>query len=251
MDSDFKKPPNLPSPSLVALPQAGRDSLRLFVATFDPERFELAAYASAGLDCPVSIRTSVRKRQAEFYFGRIAARAALRHEGARLLDVGIGGEREPVWPDGFVGSISHTRGWAGAVAGAAARHAGLGIDLEHRVTDSAVSALEQLALDAAELEVLNRASATLPHDARVTLAFSAKESFYKAVFGMVRRFLDFDVVRVVALDEREGAMVLRIAHDLHPRLPAGAHCRVGFAPLSEHVFVTWFDAGDAVPARRP
>ncbi len=229
-------------PPALELSSPGRDPLRLFLVPFDEARFDADAFAAAGLDFPESIRRSVPARQAAFFHGRIAARDALRDQGADAFHVGIGDRREPLWPAGFVGSISHTRGWAGAVAAPAARHLGVGIDLERTAQGNAVKALEKLALDAAELALLRRPDATLPYDARVTLAFSAKESFYKAVFGLVRRVLGFEVVRLVELDEREGAIVLRIEQDLHDRLPAGARCRLGFAPVVDGLFVTWFDA---------
>jgi 4'-phosphopantetheinyl transferase EntD len=48
------------------------------------------------------------RRREEFLLGRCAARLALRKAGLRYdLPVLRGSRREPCWPDGFVGSITH------------------------------------------------------------------------------------------------------------------------------------------------
>lgn len=109
------------------------DGTPLYALAFDAARFQPQAFAAAAIACPDSIARSVRKRQAEFLFGRLAARLAL---GAALgpvqaqAEIAIGTAREPCWPAGSLGSISHGDGCAAAVALAAGQHQGIGIDLE-------------------------------------------------------------------------------------------------------------------------
>jgi 4'-phosphopantetheinyl transferase EntD len=233
---------------MVQLPHPESNSLRLFLVSFDANRFETTAFKSSGIACPPSISRSARKRQAEFFFGRLTARAALQDLSAPQLDVRIGELSEPIWPAGFVGSISHTQGWAGAVAGTAARNIALGIDLERTATKDTTWTLERAALVEAEIKLLHNVSGVLSYNSRVTLAFSAKESFYKAAFGVVRRFLDFDVVRVVAFEEHIGIITLQISQDLHPSLLAGGRYQVGFGLLSDNVFATWMSLQHGAPA---
>lgn len=49
----------------------------LYLIEFDAESFHPQAFTSASVDCPASVARIVRKRQAEFLFGRLAARLAL------------------------------------------------------------------------------------------------------------------------------------------------------------------------------
>ena len=70
------------------------------------------------------IAGAVDKRRAEFATARALARQLFAdhgREGAELLNDAT---RAPVWPEGLVGSISHTRGYCGVVVGSRARYRG-------------------------------------------------------------------------------------------------------------------------------
>ena len=123
--------------------------------------------------------------------GRTCARATLAALGFPDQAIPVGASREPVWPDGVVGSISH----CGPVAAAAVAHrhafAGLGIDLELAEP-----------LDETELNMICRESerAWLQNtDGSLPLAkliFSAKESIYKCVWPEIGRFVDFQDIGI-------------------------------------------------------
>lgn len=76
--------------------------------------------------------SSLNRRGLHFIAGRLAAHAALRAAGATPAAILRGPNGEPLWPEGFVGSISHTRGMAVAAIGLSTDYAGLGIDIESR-----------------------------------------------------------------------------------------------------------------------
>lgn len=67
-------------------------------------------------------------RRREFLAGRLAAQAALAQFGERGLVGRLG--HAPVWPEGYCGSISHSKGLAVAVAGTSRDWQALGVDLE-------------------------------------------------------------------------------------------------------------------------
>lgn len=85
-----------------------------------------------------SIRPMASERLAEFAQGRMHARAALAQLGLASACIAVATDRSPVWPEGFVGSISHVpadpaRKRPGQVIAVAARTtdcSGLGVDLE-------------------------------------------------------------------------------------------------------------------------
>src|SRR5947207_7559339 len=70
------------------------------------------------------------KRRREFAAGRACARLALERLGRSNGPVLRGSNREPVWPDGVVGSITHTAGYCAAAVTEASCVLGLGIDAE-------------------------------------------------------------------------------------------------------------------------
>lgn len=141
------------------------------------------------------VESASASRRREFASGRRVARAAMRHidipSGEILAD-----QRQPLWPTGVVGSISHSRTIAAAVVSLRERHQGLGVDV---VPVAAVS--EKTATRLLSENELHWVHQIGPGEWR-TAVFSAKEAIYKAVNPLVGEFLAFNDVEVV-VDETE------------------------------------------------
>jgi len=196
--------------------------------------FNFSWFAARGIICPESVRRSVPKRQAEFLAGRLCARASLAELKIRDAPIGIGEMREPVWPAGVSGSISHCADFAVAATAWTREHAGLGLDVEC-IADvagnlpsggSVIGSSERLRLRSMEI---------LPMPTLRTLVFSAKESFFKAVSARVGRHFDFDAIEVLALDIHYCQLLFRVRADFIPGLPPGTLCRVAYSTSSTHV----------------
>jgi 4'-phosphopantetheinyl transferase EntD len=138
-------------------------------------------------DAPLTSR-AVPRRVAEFASGRWCAERALRQLGISGGPVGIGPHREPLWPAGVVGSITHSGSFRAAAVAHAVDVAALGIDVEaHRALPSEVADIVltpgeriQFAGDGGVLQLA---------------AFSTKEAIFKAWFSRTGLWLDFlDVV---------------------------------------------------------
>lgn len=220
--------------------------LPVTILRFDPDAFAPGAFEAAALERPASIARSVPRRQAEFFFGRLAARMALADAGHAAQQIPIGPMREPVWPPTVVGSITHAHAAPGCALAAAAVAdraccAGVGIDIEYAVSDErAAGALIATAVDAQELALLQHACPELSPHRLLTLAFSAKESFYKGVFDVVRDFFGFDAARVLALNRAGGRITLGLTRTLHPAFDSTRRCDVGFEWLEPDVVLTSF-----------
>lgn len=142
-----------------------------------------------------ALARAVPIRAAEFGQGRACARAALGQFGVPSGPIPVGAHRAPVWPSGFVGSITHCRGLVAAVAARSERIVALGLDAEP------VGALPE----GTGRLILHPMD---PHDpdgregvaSIEKVVFSAKESIFKALFPLTGVWLGFlDVV--VAVDE--------------------------------------------------
>jgi 4'-phosphopantetheinyl transferase EntD len=151
---------------------------------------------------------ALAKRRLEFANGRQCARAALRRLGLPDQPLLSGRQREPVWPPGVIGSISHTDGVCAAAVGWQASYAGLGIDLE-RARPLAPGVAAQVAA-VREMEAL----AALPPLLAARLVFSAKEAFYKCQFYTTRAWLGFFDVAIEL--EPTGAFLARLLVDAKP-----------------------------------
>ncbi len=143
------------------------------------------------------VARAVAKRQREFSAGRHCARRALAALGGPSTAVGVGPDRAPCWPPGFVGSITHTGGLDDGYAAAAVARASdvesVGLDAEQRTPLG--DELFRHVLTRSESEYL----ATLPESERgvvAKLCFSAKEAFYKCQYPLTRQFLGFHDVEL-------------------------------------------------------
>lgn len=131
-------------------------------------------------------------RWKDFSTGRLCARRALAQLGAPPRPVLRGPEREPQWPAGFVGSITHCTGFAAAAVARAGEWAAIGIDAEpHAPLPRPVR--ERIFVPG-ERRWLHRPPTEAVHWDR--LVFSAKEAVYKAWYPVRRTWLGFGDAQV-------------------------------------------------------
>ncbi|EPP5192057.1 TPA: enterobactin synthase subunit EntD [Klebsiella pneumoniae] len=158
-------------------------------ATFQPEDLFWLPYHA-------SLTGWGRKRQAEHLAGRIAAAYALREVGEKRLPA-IGDQRQPLWPTPWFGSISHCSQRALAVIA----DRPVGVDIERRFTPQLAAELESSIIGPAEKTALLRSG--LPFPLALTLAFSAKESGFKAWSSHASGLPGFHSARIVALTTQQ------------------------------------------------
>jgi enterobactin synthetase component D len=206
----------------------------------DGARVDAASFAGYGIVCPPSIARSVPHRRAEFLHGRRAAACALAALGLAAVEIPIGPTREPVWPPGVIGSISHNHGYAIAVAALRGHHAGVGIDLETVGNSDQQQALLGSVVAPAEAAYLRSLGGAMPMATLLTLVFSAKESLYKGAFHSVGRFFDFSAARVGLVDLDAQRVQLVLQEDLSPEFMRGDLCTVAFELIDPATILTSF-----------
>lgn len=150
--------------------------------------------------------SSGRKRKAEHLAGRIAAVHALREFGLKTVP-GIGTQGQPVWPQGLFGSISHSASTALAVVS----RQPVGIDIEAIFTPQTATELASSIVTHAEKELL--ANSGLSIEQALTLAFSAKESAFKATRTSRQADAGFTQYQIVVLQHNQ--MILRAHHQTY------------------------------------
>jgi 4'-phosphopantetheinyl transferase EntD len=165
---------------------------------------------------------AVAKRAAEFAAGRASAREALAALGVAPLAIPRTPSRAPMWPAGFVGSITHCAGFCGSVAAPTTRLAAIGLDaesaapMEPRLANFVCRSDERAAF--ADL-------GPPPNGDWAKVAFSAKEAVYKAYSPLAGAFLEFhDVALTFSRDGvRSGGFKARLRNPAKP----GAHVLEG------------------------
>jgi 4'-phosphopantetheinyl transferase EntD len=135
------------------------------------------------------VARAVDTRRREFGTVRHCARRALAELGLPPVPLLPGQHREPGWPDGVVGSLTHCAGYrAAAVARADDMHS-VGIDAEPHapLPDGVLRTVAR----AEELPRLAALAADHPGMHWDRLLFCVKESVYKVWFPLARRWLGF------------------------------------------------------------
>ncbi len=152
---------------------------------------------------------TAERRRLEFAAGRTCARNSLSYLGILNHPILFGRQREPVWPTGIVGSITHCDGYCAAANASVADYKSIGIDAE--VNAPLPNGVLPLVTTKEERSWLQTATNCPEQYGR--LIFSIKESIYKAWYPLMKCWLDFQQAAVI-LQPRTGQFWAEIIHPL-------------------------------------
>jgi enterobactin synthetase component D len=173
------------------------------------------------------------RRREEFLRGRSAAHLALAHFGVEpTTAIKRGPAGEALWPDGFVGSITHCHPWTIAAVGRQDKISAIGIDLE--------------STERMRIEDVRRVICRPPELAwvasgdpveRLTMLFAAKEAIFKAIYpSCLRRFDFLDVELTPAASENQ--FVATLQANLSERRAKGHSFEIRYSLREEFVFAS-------------
>lgn len=187
-------------------------------------QFALAEYhddsfSALGFTLPDHLARAVPKRRAEYLAGRVLARQLLAPLGFADFTLARGEDRAPQWPAGIAGALSHNSNTALCAVHRESGLGGVGLDVETLLSDERAEELWGAIVSPTEREALLREA--LPFNALLTLAFSAKESLFKALYPQVRCYFDFLDAHMTAVDVQRQTFVLELLKTLTPHCPAG------------------------------
>ncbi len=217
-----------------------RLSLPVCLIHFDASSFHPKMFSTAGIEQPAQIARSVHRRQAEFFFGRLAAHAAMILHGLQPHNVPVGPQRQPIWPEGVVGSISHTESLAAATVTPNRGLSGIGIDVESIIGGEDREALLRTTISDQEYAYLQTLQGIHDINTLLTMTFSAKEAFFKGAFVTVGRYFDFTAARLHTLNSECGSLELVLQETLCGAFVASQTCPIGYQILQDDVLLTCF-----------
>lgn len=178
------------------------------------------------------IRHAVPKRQREFTAGRNCARLALQHLGLDPVPVvRVGAQREPLFPAGVSGTLTHTHDYCAAAVIRQGTVRSIGIDAEVNVPLG--DDIARLVLVPAERAMVR--AVAVPGLYADKLLFSIKEAFYKAYFQVAGRYLDF-LDACVSLEPAEDSFTLQVLRADVPAPFPGSAWRGRYAFDAERVY---------------
>lgn len=203
----------------------------IYYCRFNVQYYNDIYYEQCIVHFPENIRKAVPKRRAEFLAGRFCAKRALESIMTLPPDIGIGANRNPIWPDQVIGSISHCDSSAVAVVSNSADISGIGIDIEHAISDTTIKNIRSQIVLQDEIKLF--INSPLNDTTLFTIIFSLKESFFKAAYPRVKRYFDFDAVTVLQIEVKTQKILFRLNYDLHTSLQKGMLFRGEFHMIDE------------------
>jgi Phosphopantetheinyl transferase component of siderophore synthetase len=207
-------------------------SCKIFRSHYDD-----SLYHRSGILLPSDIKRSVPKRRIEYLAGRYCTARCLAALGFSGHNVSTGAMREPIWPSGVLGSISHDNNIAISAVASCGDLMALGLDLEAEISIDTVRQIRNQVLSGSELELAR----SLPmSEAQIfTLFFSLKETFFKAAFPDVRKYFDFDSILINSISVKPQQRIkFEIQYDLSGYFHKGRCLDASYSILNDGTVVT-------------
>ena len=181
------------------------------------------------------------ERRNAFLCARLAARRALVALGGDpSIPILRGDKRQPLWPAGFTGSISHTNQCAVAAVARTSEFKAIGLDLERASRTNILRLFERI-FTTSERYFLEQ----LEEDQRLLTAlrcFSAKEALYKLLSASHGAFLGFQDAEL-SWDPEQRLYQVNLLGNARNRLPTSL--KVHSSYNSDFVFsATWLGQFD-------
>ncbi len=204
-------------------------------AAFSPDGFSDALFSAYNIALPTSLSAAVDKRKSEYLAGRALVAGGFTRLNIPPQTVLSGEKRNPIWPAGVQGSITHSREYCACILTTAPNRY-VGIDVEWLLGDNALRSVRHVAMSEHDIAVFTSQSA-LTEQYFATLLFSAKETLYKALFPIVKSFFGFDAATIHA-HPTEDQVQLRLTQTLHPTLKEGEVFNLQYQNLGGKI-LTW------------
>jgi 4'-phosphopantetheinyl transferase EntD len=161
----------------------------IHVAEADPDVFPYALFPEES----AQIERAIEKRAREYGVARTLFRGLLPHLGLGPVALVNDDKRAPQWPEGVLGTITHTQSYCGVAIASTRDVLGLGLDAER--AGPLKQALWKSICTPEELAMLHGMSEDEAGELG-KLIFSAKECAYKAQYARSRTFLGFQAMRI-------------------------------------------------------
>lgn len=142
------------------------------------------------------------KRKQEYLAGRYCAIKAFEKVGVTLTELEFDKNRAPLWPKDYCGSISHTKKYAISVISKNLKS--VGVDLEIIISAERFHKIKKMFCSEKEYELI-----TPNIELYGTLIFSAKESLYKLINPLTKKYFGFKDATLISISNNEFTLELK------------------------------------------
>ena len=198
--------------------------------TFTTQEINVLDFQHYAIIPPARLMDMVEKRRCEYLAGRISAHIALERINIREEQVVRAESGCPIWPQGIIGSITHTDSLAISCVSRVENAVALGVDAEEILSDVLARELAPQLLTVQD----KRCATLLPFNHFVTFIFSAKEAIYKALYPCVGVFFGFEAVSLVELNET--VAVFEVQEHLSDQWQKGSIVKVNYVRTDSMIY---------------
>lgn len=186
-------------------------SIKICLLSYNERNYDDSHFPLFSVPFPSWLLPAEKRRRSEYLAGRIAAQSLLK-ENNISNNLAHCKDRIPIWPEGWVGSISHTEQHAISVIAPEKSALYIGIDIE-KLKPRLFKDVEHLFTTKDERKFLEKCD--LDYDFALFVTFSAKESLYKAIYHKAKKPLDFESMIIKSIDINSQSFIMfHINHDI-------------------------------------
>jgi 4'-phosphopantetheinyl transferase EntD len=189
------------------------------------------------------VKNAVEKRRREFSAGRCCARQALQALGCSTPPAIVHDKNgAPLWPQGIVGTITHSATHAAAAAAEVFRLRGIGMDME---TVSRVSStITNKILTEPEKKILHQQPDPAGQQRLLALFFSAKEAIYKCLHPLLQTRIGFEDACITCAPDMR-SIAITMSQRIQSALPGVVHLQGRYCYFDTVVCTAVWLANDA------
>ncbi len=217
------------------IPKIVSDACLQFSVSIDHAQGLPIAFEQLRVDFPDWFKSAAPKRQLEYLASRYCLSQVLKQANLNPdLKVERKSDRSPIWPDQWVGSITHSNCVASVTMAPKALVSSIGIDIEEVMPIDTARKVAKAILTDSEVGGDDRFG--FEHNEWVTLLLSAKESLYKCLHPFVGKFFGFDYAEIFEVHRTERRCLIRLTKDLSPNFIRGFDLPVQWTISNGRVF---------------
>jgi enterobactin synthetase component D len=193
--------------------------------------------ANNGLGLSSTRAMLFRARKVQFETGRSCAAQILGELGCQLGTVNKSADGAPIWPEGFVGSITHANNLVGLAIASTNSVRSIGIDLESVLSECTAREIEPVCLLCSEVALC--AAINFDRTVFISICFSAKEAFFKCVYPLVGIFFDFLDAEIQHLDIAANRLSIRLLRSLSVEFQTGMIFHGSYRLYDKYIFTSF------------
>lgn len=213
----------------------------LFWKHYNGSSFQIKIYSENNIPLPEHIANSTKSRQSEYFYGRYCAAKALNRLNVPGYSIPTGTHRKPIWPSNVKGSITHSKQHAASLVSTDTGLIGVGIDIEQVLSPEKADLISNKVISKTEMQLIIREHKKSGSgiNALITLVFSAKESYFKAVYEEANRYFGFEYLEITKICQSTNSIQAKVAQDVSKNITQGKVIYFNFVKISDEEILTY------------